>query len=50
MLPIEYEAQYNATRKTQHNKATHAMPHETQPMPPIPHMQLYGCLCLQLYG
>ena len=38
-----YRMKPNIMQLIEHNtiKGTHAMPHETQPMPP---MQLYGCL------
>ena len=43
-----YSMKLNTMQLIEHNtmKATHAMPHETQPMPPIPPMQLFGCIAI----
>ena len=40
-----YRMQPNTMQLIEHNtmKATHAMPHKTQPMPP---MQLFGCIAV----
>ena len=42
-LTHDYTMKPNTMQLMQHNtqKATHAIPHETQPIPP---MQLYGCI------
>ena len=39
-----YTMKPNTMQLMQHNtqKGIHAMPHATQPMPPIPPMQFYG--------
>ena len=39
-----YTMKPNTMQLMQHNtqKEIHAMPHDTQPMPPIPPMQFYG--------